>query len=205
MGLRLLPLVLRRLRTYAPLLLPVLLGSTVAAATMASIVIYTQALRDLGLSHAVNNADERSLDLEVHFQTSGVDREVYNRATGRVHSSVSNAFEGLAEREVFNARSSTFLVPTDGSDEIDLETTPRATFHVLESTADLLAIEGRLPEPGVVETTGGIATVEAAAMRQGAGVSRPLNRRHRPLCPLLGRQDEQDKRPPDRHRLPRRP
>ena len=168
MGLRLLPLVFRRLRTYAPLLLPVLLGSTVAAATMASIVIYTQALRDLGLSHAVNNADERSLDLEVHFQTSGVDREVYNRATGRVHSSVSNAFEGLAEREVFNARSSTFLVPTDGSDEIDLETTPRATFHVLESTADLLAIEGRLPEPGVVETTGGIATVEAVAMRQGA-------------------------------------
>ena len=32
--LRLLPLVLRRLRTYAPLLLPVLLGSMVAAATM---------------------------------------------------------------------------------------------------------------------------------------------------------------------------
>lgn len=168
MGMRLLPLVLRRLRTYAPLLLPVLLGSTVAAATMASIVIYTQALRDLGLSHAVNNADERSLDLEVHFQTSGVDREVYDRATGRVHSSVSNAFDSLAEREVFTARSSTFLIPADGSDQIDLETTPRATFHVLESTADLLAIEGRLPEPGIVETTGGIATVEAVAMRQGA-------------------------------------
>ncbi len=168
MGLRLLPLVLRRLRTYAPLLLPVLLGSTVAAATMASIVIYTQALRDLGLSHAINNADERSLDLEVHFQTSGVDREVYNRATARVHSSVTRAFEGLADREVFTTRSSTFLVPTDGSDQIDLETTPRATFHVLESTTDLLVIEGRLPEPGVVETTDGIATVEAVAMRQGA-------------------------------------
>ena len=168
MGLRLLPLVFRRLRTYAPLLLPVLLGATVAAATMASIVIYTQALRDLGLSHAVNNADERSLDLEVHFQTSGVDREVYSRATSRVHSRVSDAFDGLAEREVFNARSSTFLVPTDGSDQIDLETTPRATFHVLEPTADFLAIEGRLPEPGIVDTTDGIATVEAVAMRKGA-------------------------------------
>ncbi|MCY4576235.1 MAG: ABC transporter permease [Chloroflexi bacterium] len=168
MGLQLLPLVLRRLRTYAPLLLPVLLGSTVAAATMASIVIYTQALRDLGLSHAVNNADERSLDLEVHFRTSGIDREVYERATGRVHSRVTSAFDGLAEREVFNVRSSTFLVPTDGSDEVDLEVTPRSIFHVLESSAELLAIEGRMPEPGVVETVDGVATVEAVAMRQGA-------------------------------------
>lgn len=168
MGLRLLPLVFRRLRTYAPLLLPVLLGATVAAATMASIVIYTQALRDLGLSHAINNADEKSLDLEIHFQTSGVDREVYDRATGRVHSSVTRAFDGLAEQEIFSLRSSTFLVPTDDSDGIDLETTPRATFHVLESTADLLAIEGRLPQPGIVETSDGIATVEAVAMWQGA-------------------------------------
>ncbi len=168
MGLRLLPLVFRRLRTYAPLLLPVLLGATVAAATMASIVIYTQALRDLGLSHAVNNADERSLDLEIHFQTSGVDREIYDRATGRVHSGVTNAFEGLAEREIFTVRSSTFLVPTDDFDEIDLETTPRATFHVLDSTADLLVVEGSMPEQGIHETAGGIATVEAVAMRKGA-------------------------------------
>lgn len=168
MTLRLLPLVLRRLRTYAPLLLPVLLGATVAASTMAGIVIYTQALRDLGLSHAVSNADQRDLDLEIHFQTSGVDREVYDRATGRVHSSVMTALDGLAEREIFSVRSSTFLVPADGSDEVDLEITPRATFHVLESTSDLLAIQGRLPDPGIVETIDGIATVEAVAMRKGA-------------------------------------
>ena len=168
MGLKLLPLVLRRLRTYAPLLLPVLLGATVAAATMASIVIYTQALRDVGLRHAVSNTEQTALDLEVHFLTSGVDREVYERATNRVHSSVTSAFDGLAERQIFNVRSSTFLVPAGGSDEVDLETTPRATFHVLESPLNLLVIEGRMAEPGVVETNNGIATVEAVAMRRGA-------------------------------------
>ena len=168
MGLRLLPLVLRRLRTYAPLLLPVLLGSIVAAATMASIVIYTQALRDLGLQHAISNADERSLDLDVYFRTSGIERDVYDPATQRVHSRVLSAFDQLAEREVRNVRSSTFLVSVDESGVIDLETTPRATFHVLESTDELLTIEGRMPESGIVEMTDGVATVEAAALRQGA-------------------------------------
>ena len=168
MGIRLLPLVLRRLRTYAPLLLPVLIGATVAAATMASIVIYTQALRDLGLQHAITNADEESLDLEVHFQTSGIDREVYERATRRVHDGVTSAFGGLAEREVLTVRSSTFLVPTDGSDEIDLETTPRATFHLLNSNQKLLGLIGDMAQPGVVETNDGVATVEAVAMQQGA-------------------------------------
>ena len=168
MGLRLMPLVLRRLRTYAPLLLPVLLGSMVAAATMASIVIYTQALRDLGLQHAIENADERSLDLEVHFRTSGIERDVYDAATERVHSRVSSAFDGLAEREVRNVRSSTFLVPTDGTTEFDLETTPRSTFHLLEPSTELLTVEGRWPESGIVDRVDRVVTVEAVAMRQGA-------------------------------------
>ena len=168
MGLRLLPLVLRRLRTYAPLLLPVLLGSMVAAATMASIVIYTQALRDLGLQYAISNADERSLDLDVYFRTSGIERDVYDPATQRVHSRVLSAFDQLAEREVRNVRSSTFLVVQDASEEIDLETMPRSSFHLLDSSTELLTIEGRMPESGIVEMTDGVATVEAVAMRQGA-------------------------------------
>ncbi len=169
MDLRLLPLVARRLRTYASLLLPVLLGSTVAAATMASIVIYTQALRDLGLRHAITNAEQQSLDLDVHFRTSGIERDVYESATERVHSQVVSAFEGLAEREVRNVRSSTFLVLADATTEIDMDTTPRATFHILESPlTELLHIEGRLPESGIVDTTNGVTTVEAVATRQGA-------------------------------------
>ena len=168
MGLKLLPLVLRRLRTYASLLLPVLLGATVAAATMASIVIYTQALRDVGLQHAINNAEETALDLELHYQTSGIDREVYSQARGRVDARVTGALGDLAEPLIFNVRSSTFLVPPAGTDVIDLETTPRATFHVLEMAVPLLALEGRMAEPGAVEMSDGIATVEAVAMRQGA-------------------------------------
>ena len=168
MGIGLLPLVLRRLRTYAPLLFPVLLGSAVAAATMASIVIYTEALRDLGLRHAIANTEPTTLDLEVHFQTSGIDREIYEGATNRVHSRVTDVFDGLAEREIVAVRSSTFLTPTDGTDEFDLETTPRATFYILESTQDILTIEGRVAEAGIVDMNDGIATVEAVAMRQGA-------------------------------------
>ena len=168
MILGLLPLVVRRIFTYAPLLLPVLLGTTVASATTASIVIYTQSLRDLGLEHAIQNADARSLDLEASFQTPGLDPDTYEAATVRVHSEIQRRLSGLVERDVVNVRSATFLVTEPGVLETDLDTTPRASFHYLDDAEKLLTVTGRMPESGPVSTEGGVVTVEAVALKQGA-------------------------------------
>ena len=56
------PLVVRRMWAYAPLLLPVLIGTVFATAVTSGIVVYSEALRDVGLSHAFRNADTRDLD-----------------------------------------------------------------------------------------------------------------------------------------------
>ena len=168
MKLGLLPLVVRRILTYAPLLLPVLLGTTVASATTASIVIYTQSLRDLGLEHAIQNADPRSLDLEASFQTPGLDPETYEETTGRVHSAINRRLSGLVEQDVVLVRSATFLVTESGVLETDLDTTPRAAFHYVDDAEKLLAVTGRMPESGAVSTSDGVVTVEAVALKQGA-------------------------------------
>ena len=169
MKLGLLPLVVRRILTYAPLLLPVLLGTTVASATTASIVIYTQSLRDLGLEHAIQNADARSLDLEASFQTPGLDPETYEATTGRVHTAINRRLAGLVEQDVILVRSATFLVTEPGVLETDLDTTPRAAFHYVDDAEKLLTtVTGRMPQSGAVSTSGGVVTVEAVALKQGA-------------------------------------
>ena len=61
-------LIFRRLIAYAPLFLPVLIGTILASATTASISIYSETLRNLGLEFAINAAERESLNLRINFE-----------------------------------------------------------------------------------------------------------------------------------------
>jgi hypothetical protein len=164
------PLVIRRALVYGPLLLPVLIGTTVACAATAAIVVYMQALREVGLRHAVQNVDPGSLDLRLSFETPDASEGPYRQAVGRVQAEVAqwlgDAAEEAPERYV---RSSTFLVSNEGEAPGGLDVAPRSSFHFLSDWTDKFeVVSGRPPRAAAPSAPGQPPRVEALALEAGA-------------------------------------
>ena len=114
-------LIFRRLIAYAPLFLPVLIGTILASSTTASISIYSETLRNLGLEFAINAAERESLNLRINFESPGMDARTYDSDIERLEGSIDRKIGEIAEQRIKHVRTSTFLVDREGEFTQNLE------------------------------------------------------------------------------------
>ena len=162
------PLVVRRMWAYAPLLLPVLIGTLFATAVTSGIVIYSESLRGVGLSHSLRNANPRDLDLKITFESPAADQASRDLTVGRVEAQVGARLGSLVREPTTFTRSDTFLMSRPGSPPGPLSTAPRGSFQVLSDSRDKLdLVDGRWPEHVPVADPATIE-IEAIALKAGA-------------------------------------
>ena len=162
------PLVVRRMRAYAPLLLPVLIGTVFATAVTSGIVIYNEALRDVGLSYSLWTAEPRDLDLRIKFESAAADLETRERSVGRVEAQVEARLGSIVRDATTYTRTATFLMSREGEPLGTLETAPRGSFHVLSDPDEKFELtEGRWPDQAS-SAEGGTLMIEAIALEEGA-------------------------------------
>ena len=163
------PLVVRRMRAYAPLLLPVLIGTLFATAVTSGIVIYSESLRGVGLSHSLRNADPRDLDVKLSFDSPAADPASRELTVDRVEAQVEGRLGTLLHSPTTFTRSDTFLLSRPGSPPGPLSSAPRGSFHVLsDAEKKLVRVEGRWPEYVPAAGPAEALTVEAVALQANA-------------------------------------
>ncbi len=164
------PLVARRMWAYAPLLLPVLIGTLFATAVTSGIVIYSESLRDVGLSHSLRGAEPRDLDLKLRFDSPSANQPSRDLTVGRVEAQVDARLGSLVRDPTTFSRSDTFLMSRPGNPPGSMSTAPRGSFHVLSDAPDKVQlVEGRWPDH-VVTSDPETVTIEAVALVAGAEV-----------------------------------
>jgi ABC-type lipoprotein release transport system permease subunit len=140
-------LVIRRSWANWRLLSSILVGVLVAVAILSSTPLYSNALNDLGLRHALSNVSIELLDIEVYSGNNPIDRTGFNTQTAFVNQQVDSYIGNLIHQKEqfimspsYNAMVAGETIPTDTS------TRPTGYFQSftnLEKHVNLVA--GRFP------------------------------------------------------------
>jgi len=155
------------------LLATVIVGVVMSAALMSSVVLYSDAIRDLGLRFALRNADpiERNVRIVISGRPSAADfadrRKIVDDTLARQ--------TGVALGEtVHYGRSATFYLAEPGQPVPEEDTRPRAHFQYADDVASKMdVVEGRAPaapgteQPPRIEVAIGKATATAIGLSIG--------------------------------------
>ena len=129
------------------LLSSVVLGTIVAGAILSATVVYSDAIRDLGLKFALDRRDPTTLDVAVSRTTQTLGSVQYQRSGDNVDRAVTSALGPAFESEVRTGRSATFYpAPAGQLPDFDDDTRPRG--NVLfrsDLDAHIRVVEGALP------------------------------------------------------------
>jgi hypothetical protein len=106
---------IRRMAGNWRLLLSVVIGTIVAAATLSSTAIYSDAIRDLGLDFALEQQSTSDLDLKVLQSNQGVDRVQYSSSRDVVDRGVAAALGDASSSLVRMGTSGTFYPAAPGA------------------------------------------------------------------------------------------
>jgi len=139
-------MVIRRSLANRRLLATVVVGGVMSAALMSSVVLYSDAIRDLGLRHALRNADpiERNIRVIISGRPAVSDYQVKRETVERT----LDAYAGdvLGER-VHYGRSATFYLTGPGEPVPEDEGRPRAHLQFADNLEEHTHLmEGRLPD-----------------------------------------------------------
>ncbi|MCZ7576475.1 MAG: hypothetical protein M5U18_05285 [Dehalococcoidia bacterium] len=138
-------MVIRRSLANRRLLSTVVVGVAMSAALMSSVVLYSDAIRDLGLRHTLRNADplERNIRVIISGRPAVPDYQVRRETVERVLD--GHAGDILGER-IHYGRSATFYLTEPGEPVPEDEGRPRAHFQFADKLEDhTRLVEGRLP------------------------------------------------------------
>jgi ABC-type lipoprotein release transport system permease subunit len=164
-----LPIVVRRVRANARLLLAVVVGAILAAALMSTTAIYTDAIRDLGLSYAIRQLgpDDTNVAVLSSSQTSQLDN--YKRNSEFLDAAIAGAIGPLVdEPPTAFGRSATFFPTAPGEPVSASEDRPRSNLQFLTNLEPhIRVVEGRLP--GDAAPASGAPAIELALGQQAAG------------------------------------
>jgi len=140
-------LAIRRMAGNWRLLSSVVLGTMVAGAILSATIIYSDAIRDLGLKFAVSQLEPTELDVKVFRSTQTTGTEAYQRAEDRVGQAAANALGPASASVVRQGASATFYpVPAGEIPDFDDDGRPRSNFIFrsdLES--NVRVVDGELP------------------------------------------------------------
>ncbi len=162
-----LSMVIRRSLANWRLLATVGVGVVTAAALMASVVLYSDAVRDLGLRYALRNAEPA--DRNVRVVISGRPMlDDYRQRRETVDDLLERYLGGVIDETIRFGRTATFYVTLPGALVPPDEDRPRGHFQFADRAADHIElVEGRWPAaPG--PGAGGTAPVLEAAIGKEA-------------------------------------
>jgi ABC-type lipoprotein export system ATPase subunit len=166
-------LALRRMRRNWRLLSSVAAGTLVAAAILSTTAIYADAIRDLGLQHALRIEDPRSLDVRVAQSNVPASASAYATMLGRQDSIVADSTSGVTTPLARQGASGTFYATLPG-DQPDLADNRRLRANIifrsgLEDHIELL--DGVLPPAVDRAISGPIEALIGAGTAERLGVT----------------------------------
>ncbi len=141
-------MVMRRSLGNGRLLAMVVIGMIFASGLMASVIIYSDAIRDLGLKHALETAPPRTLDLQVSSSSQPLRVNDYVAREEKTNSLLDGLAGSIIEEKVRHIRSSTFFLTEPGQPVPVEESRPRANLQFSDRITDkvtLVAGEPRKP------------------------------------------------------------
>ncbi|MCK9495937.1 MAG: ABC transporter permease, partial [Dehalococcoidia bacterium] len=166
-------LAVRRMRRNWKLLSSVATGTLVAAAILAATAIYSDAIRDLGLQHAIGQRDMRTLDVRVLQSNSPVNIAAYEANRERQANAIGDATQGAVDLSSRQGMSATFY-PTVPGEAPDLTDSDRRRANVLFKT-DLLShvevAEGAYPADVSAAPDGPLEVLVGAGTAEQLGVT----------------------------------
>ena len=136
------------------LLATVIFGMVLASALMSSVILYSDAVRDLGLSFTLRQQDPLELDLEVVSNSQPGEAEIYAERRSTTFSLLRRHAGSLIEHIHIYGRSSTFFLTEPGlsvDDEDDLR--PRAHFLFFSDIGQHVSLVDGGPAAGSLPTT----------------------------------------------------
>ena len=154
------------------LLASVVVGTLVAGAILSATVVYADAIRDLGLEHALEQESVHDLDLRITQTNVAIRAHIYAESQQRIDGAVRDALGSTGGAIVRQGTSATFY-PTEpgGSPDLDDSARARGNFRFRTNLLQHTTLtSGRLPQPGVTPD-GAIEVLLGAATAQALGAS----------------------------------
>ena len=159
------PVVMRRVAANARLLLAVVIGAVLAAAIMSTTAIYTDAIRDLGLSYAIRERDADEINLVIRSTSqTGVGAD-YERSQEYIENNAYAWFGGIIEGDpTALGRSATFY-PTAPGAAVDEANEGRDRGHFIFVTnlePHIRVVEGVVPDDAPPATPDAAPSIDVA-------------------------------------------
>lgn len=158
------PVVMRRTAANARLLLAVIAGAILAAALMSTTSIYTDAIRDLGLSYALRQEGQVRLNPLIRLSSQSSQPDVYKRNQEFIENTARQTLGPILSREITTiARSATFYPTPPGAPVSPSEERPRSHLQFLTDLEEHVRVtEGRLPRTTALPAAGRAPQIEVA-------------------------------------------
>ncbi|MGE0600460.1 MAG: FtsX-like permease family protein [Dehalococcoidia bacterium] len=138
-------MVIRRSLANRRLLATVVVGVVMSAALMSSVILYSDAIRDLGLRYALRTSDpvERNVRIVASGRPSVPE---YDRRRETIDSTLDRKIGGNLDDVVHYGRSATFYLAAPGEPVPEDENRPRAHFQFVDDfDKQVSLVEGRQP------------------------------------------------------------
>ncbi|MFN8508250.1 MAG: FtsX-like permease family protein [Dehalococcoidia bacterium] len=148
-------MVAQRAMGHRRLLLMVTIGVVLSSALMASVFLYSDAIRDLGLEYALRQEPQADLDLLVLSSSGKVTEREYAYRRETTDALLAQQAGDLITSVVRFGRSSTFFPAEPGGTPPVPDTRPRANIQFIDRLGEhTRLVSGRLPAPAVVPASG---------------------------------------------------
>src|SRR3954466_1382085 len=159
------PIVVRRVAANGRLLAAVVIGAVLAAALMSTTSIYTDAIRDLGLSYAIRQRGPDKINMQVRTNTRSSLQDGYEKDRDFIDGAARNSLGPLIKtKPVETGLSQTFFPTAPGAAVSTADNRPRSNLQFFSNLEPhVKVVEGRMPRDGGAAVEGGPApAIEAA-------------------------------------------
>lgn len=144
------PIVARRVTANARLLLAVVIGAILASALMSTTSIYTDAIRDLGLTYAVRQRGLDKINIIVASTSRPTVESQYREDQQTVEEAVERTIKPIVSGPVTTLlRSETFFPTAPGEAVSKDEGRRRGNFQVMTNLGPHVKVEGKTPADAV--------------------------------------------------------
>ncbi|HEY7271068.1 MAG TPA: FtsX-like permease family protein, partial [Dehalococcoidia bacterium] len=158
-----LPIVFRRIQANGRLLTAVIIGAILSAALMSTTAIYTDAIRDLGLSYAIRQSGPNNNNVIVRSTSQVARQDLYDKNKDFIDTSEQQYLGSLLAGQTWAGRSATFFPTPPGGAVSNDDGRPRSHFQFLtDLDPHIRIVQGRLPNPAPAATTAAAPAIEAA-------------------------------------------
>ncbi len=174
--LSILPVVVRRIAANARLLLAVVVGAVLASALMSTTSIYTDAIRDLGLSFAIRQAGVDETNILVRGSSQPSEASTYRKDRDLLEDTIAQSLGPLVRGQTSAGRSATFFLTAPGGAVTADEGRPRSHLQFFSGLErQIQVVEGRFPaavrgvegQPPAIEVALGGETARRSGLKVG--------------------------------------